>query len=81
MARNITGAQYDAMLQKQAEDTVKNGSLETLIHLRNYGQTTRRAEILEEIAKWTRNLEGNDNWVKSIEVQIALRKSTPQGEQ
>ena len=73
MPRELTGAQYDARLQKQAEDTVKNGTMETLVYLRNYGQTTRRAEILEEIAKWTRHLEGNDKWTAGIQAEINRR--------
>ncbi len=72
MPREPTGAQYDARLQAQAEASITNGTMETLIWLRNYGQTTRRAEILEEIAKWTRHLEGNDKWVGRIEAQIKI---------
>lgn len=71
--RELSGKQYDAMLEKMALDSLKTGTLAGLIGLRNYCQLDRKLEILEQITCLQRSLKGNEDYIAKVQTEINKR--------
>lgn len=71
--RELSGKQYDDMLEKMALDSLKTGTLAGLISLRKYCELDRKLDILEQLTHLQRCLKENEDYIATIQAEINLR--------